>query len=74
MTIETDEGDFPELADGISWRRWCERNRTPAENAAEIRRILLAAPSEHQEALRVTPDGEDLRFWIHKCLLVGVRC
>jgi len=73
LTLETDEGDFPELDEGMSVKQWCGRNRTSPENTAKIRRLLLEATTEQRAALHVVEQGDDVRFWIHKCLLVGTH-
>lgn len=73
LDVIAEEGDYGELDEGHSLVQWCERSKTPPADVERIRALLSGAPPHVRETLHVRADGDDVRFWIHKCVLVARR-
>jgi ubiquinone/menaquinone biosynthesis C-methylase UbiE len=73
LRVDAVEEEAFDLAEGRLLGDWVARSAGSSVVFDEIQRLLLGAPPSIRRALRVQPEGDDVRFDLPKIVIVGTR-
>ncbi|MEO5617360.1 MAG: methyltransferase domain-containing protein [Candidatus Eisenbacteria bacterium] len=73
LRVDSVEEEAFDLAEGRLLSEWVGRSMGSSVVLDECRRMLLGAPPAIRRALRVQPEGGDVRFDLPKIVIVGKR-
>ena len=73
LRVDSLEDEAFDLAEGRLLGEWVARSAGSGVVFDAIRRLLLEAPPAIRQALRIRPEGEDVRFDLPKVVIVGTR-
>ncbi len=73
LRVDSVEEEAFDLAEGRLLSEWIGRSLGSSEVFAECRGMLLGASPAIRRALRVQPEGDDVRFDLPKVVIVGTR-
>jgi ubiquinone/menaquinone biosynthesis C-methylase UbiE len=73
LRVDVVEEEAFDLPEGRLLSEWVARSERSSEVLEECRRMLLDAAPAIRHALRVQPEGDDVRFDLPKIVIVGTR-